>query len=552
MKRFTQNFSDGRSRRLHPGPSSAPALRSLPLLSLVYMLCVAVVAVTSAHANEDRHSQFMSQEIRYLSPEAGEVFLVWGVDGWKTLPDAQRPPGTRIKEMVMHTPMTKHEDHFAATLRVTSGTMVDFGFLVTRAKNGVDVRVWEGDGDDPFQQKAAPDHVISVHSRTTLLQSGKPPRDAWNSLPHLMIALLCFLLPLRAGILLVRRRHNVWRRRVLLPAFRKPTRPSRAVDVVLVAAGLLIGLVLAEVILHAMDPHGGFGSARQLEWVRKGGQEIDKSVMLDPTLGLRPRLNHGPYNEYGTVTNTYAVDKSPGTVRVLVLGSNAIFQSPLVEALRHTHSEDDVEIWNGGIPSYGTVQTINFYNQVQSRIQADKIILFIASGDIETTPIAYRDSNQNVVALVPHLARSSLNSFFFIHSHLYRLLVGMRTLIGDPEEGVLQEIRTNLSDLAASLKKERKELLVVFLPLLFPEDMWTAAEKERRVAILNMLRSTDVRYIDFLSPLRAAIDEKVDLRQHAGSPFEPTMDLAKRFVAYLDEHDRARTIDARIDAHESR
>jgi hypothetical protein len=72
----------------------------------------------------------------------------------------------------------------------------------------------------------------------------------------------------------------------------------------------------------------------------------------------------------------------------------------------------------------------------------------------------------------------------------------MRTLVGDPEEGVLQEVQANLSDLAPSLKKDRKELLVVFLPLLFPEDMWTAAEKERSVSILNMLSSAHVRYID--------------------------------------------------------
>lgn len=535
MKQFMQTSSGAR-----PSHVFFSSLSTLALAVLLFLF-----TSVSPYASEEP-SELIAQAIRYSSQEAGEVVLVWGINNWKRMPDEQRPAGTLIKNSVMHTPMTKHGDQFAVTLFVKPDTMIDFGFLVTRTKKGVDVLVWEGDGKDSFHRKARDNHVISVSSKVTLLQGGKIASDKWDSIPYLMIPILCFLLPLKTGIFIVRHRHRVWHRRILLPAFTKPSRPSSAGDAIIIAISLLIGLALTEGILFILNPDGGFGAARPLEWVRKDIQEIDKSIIIDPAVGLRPRLNHGMYNEYGTVTNNYPLNKSPDTVRILALGSAAIWGGQLVEALRETYPEEGVEVWNGGIPSYGTVQTINFYQQFQSGIQADTIILFITSGDIETTPIAYRDDHQNIVAMVPYLASSSLNPFLFANSRLYRLLAGLRTLVSDSEDAVLQEVHVTLSDFAVSLRKDRKDLLVVLLPLLFPEDMWSAAEKERRAAILDVLRSTSIRYVDLLPPFREAIDDKLDVRQHAGNPFEPTLGLARRFAAYLNEHDVARRIDASV------
>jgi hypothetical protein len=528
MKRFMQN-----------SPVDRP-MDFLLILVLFLFTCAPV------YADQERPAELIAQEIRYISQEAGEVLLVWGINDWKRMPDEQRPAGTLIKNSVMHTPMTKHESHFAVTLYAEAGTIVDFGFLVTRTKNGIDVLVWEGDGKDSFHQKVRSDHVISVSSEVSLLQSGKTPPDKWDSIPYLIIPILCFFIALKAGIVVVKHRDKVWRRRVLLPAFKKPRRPSTAGNAGLIGISLLIGFALTELTLYLMDPDGGFGAARPLEWIRQSGHDIDQSIMLDPTVGLRPRPNRGLYDENGTVANSYPVKKSPGTVRILVLGSAAVFEGQLVEALRHRYAERDVEVWNGGIPSYGTVQTIDFYQQHQAKIQADKIILFIVSGDIETTPITYRDGTQNIVALMPYLPTSSLNSLLFTHSRFYRLLIGMQALISTEAE-VLEEIHAKLSDLAASLKRDRKDFLVVLLPLLYPEEMWTRAEQERRNAIINMLETADVRYVDLLPPLRIAINDKLDVREHAGSPFAPTTGLARRFVAYLDEQDHAKILDARVD-----
>jgi hypothetical protein len=488
----------------------------------------------------------VAQEIRFISQDAGQVTLVWGINGWKVLPEAQRPTGTVIQRGVMQTPMAKTNDQFTATLVTDPGTILDFGFLITRTNSGVDVQVWEGDGDDTFHEESDPHRVVNVRSKASLLQSGKTLPDKWTSWLPMTVTILCFVLPLTITGLLVRRRHEQWKRRILLPSFKKPSRPTRAGDVALIGISIAMGFALAEGLLHVMDSDGGFGAARQMDWVRAGGSEIDKSIVLDPELGLRPRLNYGPYNEYGTVTNAYSIEKPPDTIRVLVLGSQAVFDGQFVEALRHRYREDKVEIWNGGVPSYGTIQSAHFYKQYQSQIQPDRILVVIASSDLSTTPISYRDSRQNIVALIPYEARSSLNSFLFTYSHVYKLAVGIRALFTDPEESVLEEIQTGLSDLAALLKKENKELFVVSLPLLFPEEMWSDDEKWRHAAIVQMLKRVDIPYIDLLPSFRTALVDNLDVRRYAGHPFEPTMILAERFVAYLDKHALARKIDARI------
>lgn len=108
----------------------------------------------------------VSQEIRYHMPEAGEVWLVWGVNGWQTLPEKAWPAGTVIRDDLMHTPMHDEGGVFTAVLRVPAQATIEYGFLITRSYDGTAIeKTWEG-GVTPIR---APDAgVIDVHSRRTL------------------------------------------------------------------------------------------------------------------------------------------------------------------------------------------------------------------------------------------------------------------------------------------------------------------------------------------------------------------------------------------------
>ncbi|NJM70784.1 MAG: hypothetical protein HC862_11445 [Scytonema sp. RU_4_4] len=77
----------------------------------------------------------MTQEIRYQMAEAKQVFLVWGVNGWKLVPETQQPAGTVLKDGVMYTPMTLLNDVFFTKVKVPPKTTIDYVFQVTQKRS---------------------------------------------------------------------------------------------------------------------------------------------------------------------------------------------------------------------------------------------------------------------------------------------------------------------------------------------------------------------------------------------------------------------------------
>src|SRR6266540_4306473 len=45
-----------------------------------------------------QQAELVAQEIRYQVADASEVFLVWGINGWANVPEAQRPAGTVVNQ----------------------------------------------------------------------------------------------------------------------------------------------------------------------------------------------------------------------------------------------------------------------------------------------------------------------------------------------------------------------------------------------------------------------------------------------------------------------
>ena len=86
----------------------------------------------------------VKQEIRYRIAGTEEVWLVWGINGWQAIPEAVRPAGTVLKDnKVMHTRMVRQGDAFATTVRVPSGTELDYKFLISKTSSGVPVTIWQ-------------------------------------------------------------------------------------------------------------------------------------------------------------------------------------------------------------------------------------------------------------------------------------------------------------------------------------------------------------------------------------------------------------------------
>jgi hypothetical protein len=101
-------------------------------------------------------------------PEAGEVFLGWGVDGWHTLPAEIRPDGTIVRNGVMLTPMVQEGDTFVAKVRVPSGAKIDYGFQITDKRGILDILQPLWDGNQDFQMFVSTSGVLDVKSTLSL------------------------------------------------------------------------------------------------------------------------------------------------------------------------------------------------------------------------------------------------------------------------------------------------------------------------------------------------------------------------------------------------
>ena len=117
---------------------------------------------------EDKPQRLMTQELRYDMPEAGEVFLVWGMNGWHVAPEELRPESTVLVDSVMHVPMDRTEHAFVTKVQVPAGTTIDYGFLITQAHNGEELRIWDANGEHDYHTTVACDGIIEIKSRPPL------------------------------------------------------------------------------------------------------------------------------------------------------------------------------------------------------------------------------------------------------------------------------------------------------------------------------------------------------------------------------------------------
>ncbi len=111
----------------------------------------------------------VEQNIHYFISHAGEVFFVWGINGWKPVPEELRPPGTWVKNNMLHTPMVRGKDgkSFTASIQVPADATIDYGFLITKTPRESQITpVWDG-GYSALAQTGA---VIAVRASSVLVR----------------------------------------------------------------------------------------------------------------------------------------------------------------------------------------------------------------------------------------------------------------------------------------------------------------------------------------------------------------------------------------------
>jgi 4-amino-4-deoxy-L-arabinose transferase-like glycosyltransferase len=143
----------------------------------VLLLIVGFLGMSSSGQAADAKEKpwRITQQIRYHSDEAGEVYIVWGVGGWKSVPKSQRPPGTRILDGIMHSPMRKVGDAFAIDLHVAADTEIKYLFHLTEKRSGVGVDVWDNGPEKGYRTVAMLNAPVDVTSTVSLANAEELP-----------------------------------------------------------------------------------------------------------------------------------------------------------------------------------------------------------------------------------------------------------------------------------------------------------------------------------------------------------------------------------------
>lgn len=121
--------------------------------------------VTGANEGGESAGPMVNLDIRYISPAAGEVYLVWGINGWGLAPESQWPSGTVVQQNTLHTPMHREGQTYVSRLRVPAGTTLDFGFLTTQDSQGKAVNIWEADGGQDYQITPTRDQTLEIQAQ---------------------------------------------------------------------------------------------------------------------------------------------------------------------------------------------------------------------------------------------------------------------------------------------------------------------------------------------------------------------------------------------------
>ncbi|MFN7955228.1 MAG: GDSL-type esterase/lipase family protein [bacterium] len=122
-------------------------------------------------------------------------------------------------------------------------------------------------------------------------------------------------------------------------------------------------------------------------------------LAYDPVLGWRNversvERCHGEVvaiNRIGLRGREIVEPKPSGTLRILALGdsftwgwgapADATYPSQLEERLRAAHPEQRIEVVNGGVSGYGTVQELLLLDRIGAAIQPDIVVLFYYRND---------------------------------------------------------------------------------------------------------------------------------------------------------------------------
>jgi hypothetical protein len=297
--------------------------------------------------------------------------------------------------------------------------------------------------------------------------------------------------------------------------------------------GLIVALGAVEIFLRFYEPRGIFETGKSVDWGDESSKDLQKLFAPDDALGYRPRLDNNYYNQYGTRTNYYPLEKRPQVRRLLFIGDSVTARGKIIDGLKANYGEDRFEYWNAGVEGYNTIQQLGFYKSYNSMIKPDVVILTFHNNDFRTTPVLFLDENNEIFAIFPNRPQRHFNLWMFRHSYLYRFLAGLTFLQAEDEEAIEAEVTQAVQELNDILIGEVIEFKVIVFPALKPYQEWSSHEKESRAQIFELLEALGIEYFDLLEVSDKAIAQGVNVHETPGDVWHPSAEISQIFADYL-------------------
>jgi hypothetical protein len=319
---------------------------------------------------------------------------------------------------------------------------------------------------------------------------------------------------------------------IMLGRYRRAISKFLISGLVIVMAGVVLFVLAGEAFLRVTKRDLALVEGGDAFRLQRFQRSLRHAFTLDPDIGFRPRFDGGFYNEYGTRTNRYSLEKRAGITRLLFIGDSVTHRGNLVKALRALYGNEAFEYWNAGVESFNTKQEVEFYKRFNAKIRPDHVILTFHPNDFVATPVAFWDNDNRLVLCSFKKSARRVSPWLFKRSYLYRFLLGL-SVSRTSQVGIADEVRASLIDLGNTLQQDEISLTVLVLPFLRAYEEWPQWEVRKRAVILGILTELGIRRFDLLEVLREAIAEGVGIYEHPGDILHPSQALCDRFASHL-------------------
>ena len=142
-------------------------LHKLSRLSLAILLISFLFQLT-VHGQPEH----IDQQVDYFYDDASEIYIVWGINGWKTIPQELMNEQIIQSDNKLLSPMRFENGRWTASLPVPENSRIDLMFWVTRNQKGDYMDKWDTNEGKGYHFKASGEPLV-IHSKPAPKASGK-------------------------------------------------------------------------------------------------------------------------------------------------------------------------------------------------------------------------------------------------------------------------------------------------------------------------------------------------------------------------------------------